>query len=148
MALIEFKNLPDTTTPVNAGNLNNNFDFLNDKIDGIVESGSNANGNYVKFDDGTMICWRYIYPTLNYISASSAGTTMCRASYTAETSGPLPATFTTNPSVLVTANALAFKNYNSSPKTQWGSVTLFLPYTAAQSDFQTHMNFIAIGKWK
>lgn len=28
MALIEFKNLPDTTTPINAGILNNNFDAM------------------------------------------------------------------------------------------------------------------------
>lgn len=28
MSLITFKDLPDTTTPLNASNLNNNFDFL------------------------------------------------------------------------------------------------------------------------
>ena len=32
MALIEFKNLPDTNTPLNAENLNNNFEYLDDKI--------------------------------------------------------------------------------------------------------------------
>lgn len=49
MTLIEFKNLPNTTTPLKAENLNNNFNS-------IVESGSNENGNWVKFSDGTMIC--------------------------------------------------------------------------------------------
>lgn len=29
---------------------------LNKKIAGIIESGSNANGSYIKFTDGTMIC--------------------------------------------------------------------------------------------
>lgn len=32
MSLIEFKNLPDTSTPLTAENLNNNFEYLDDKI--------------------------------------------------------------------------------------------------------------------
>lgn len=35
MALIEFKNKPDTTTSINATNLNNNFSELNDKIENV-----------------------------------------------------------------------------------------------------------------
>ena len=31
-------------------------DTIKDKIDGIIESGSNSNGNYIKYADGTMIC--------------------------------------------------------------------------------------------
>lgn len=38
MALIEFKNLPDTSTPLNAENLNNNFNELNDSIEELKES--------------------------------------------------------------------------------------------------------------
>ena len=30
---------------------------LNEKVAGIVESGSNENGSWVKFADGTMICY-------------------------------------------------------------------------------------------
>lgn len=30
---------------------------LNEKVAGIVESGSNENGSWVKFSDGTMICY-------------------------------------------------------------------------------------------
>lgn len=33
MALIEFQDLPNTTTPINAANLNNNFDELDEKSD-------------------------------------------------------------------------------------------------------------------
>ena len=33
MALIEFKDLPDTSTPLTADSLNNNFDELNDDIE-------------------------------------------------------------------------------------------------------------------
>lgn len=35
MALIEFKNLPDTSTPLNAENLNNNFVDLNKQISNV-----------------------------------------------------------------------------------------------------------------
>lgn len=48
MVLIEFKNLPDTSTPINAENLNHNFNA-------VVESGSNNNGYWIKYADGTMI---------------------------------------------------------------------------------------------
>ena len=33
MALIQFKNLPDTSTPLTAENLNNNFNYLDGKTD-------------------------------------------------------------------------------------------------------------------
>ena len=36
MALIEFKDLPDISTPINAENLNNNFNELKNNIDGTI----------------------------------------------------------------------------------------------------------------
>ena len=38
MALIEFKNKPDTTTPINATNLNNNFNELNNNVNALNET--------------------------------------------------------------------------------------------------------------
>lgn len=35
MSLIEFKDLPDTSTPINSANLNNNFNELNNKLNDI-----------------------------------------------------------------------------------------------------------------
>lgn len=46
---MDWENLPSTNTPLNAINLTK-----------ITDSGSNANGNYIKFQDGTMICWHVI----------------------------------------------------------------------------------------
>ncbi len=37
---------------------------LNEKIAEIIESGSNDNGSYIKFSDGTMICSGHISQTL------------------------------------------------------------------------------------
>lgn len=50
--MVVFQDLPSTSTPINATNLNNNFTECNN----IVASGANTNGYYVKYSDGTMIC--------------------------------------------------------------------------------------------
>ena len=47
MALIEFKDLPDTTTPLNADNLNNNFNELDNKL--------NLKGSYAYFSQTTSL---------------------------------------------------------------------------------------------
>lgn len=68
MKKIVFEDLPSTKTPLNAENLNkfqenvetaiNETDTnLKTLINGVVESGSNDNGNWIKFADGTMICY-------------------------------------------------------------------------------------------
>lgn len=38
MALIQFKDSPNTTTPLNSSNLNNNFTYLNEKIEQVSET--------------------------------------------------------------------------------------------------------------
>ena len=43
MALLEFKNYPDTTTPINADNLNNNFNNVAQKLSFAVENGFSIN---------------------------------------------------------------------------------------------------------
>lgn len=81
MQKINFQNLPNTTTSVSAGNLNQLQDNVEDVFDGdvamgninttgvkinntpIIDSGSNENGNYIKYADGTMICWDRIRVT-------------------------------------------------------------------------------------
>lgn len=53
MALIEFKNLPDTSTPLNAENLNNNFNELENKMNTInnaLEKINNDLNNYIIYE--------------------------------------------------------------------------------------------------
>lgn len=72
MNLIEFKNLPDTTTPLNAENLNllqknvnDEFTTIKGTINGIVESGSNEKGIWAKFADGTLIQYGEVIQSAN-----------------------------------------------------------------------------------
>ena len=63
MNLIEFQDYPSTETPLNAENLNHNFNELK------IESGYNDIGNYIKFSDGTIHC----YGTSSVITFTGAG---------------------------------------------------------------------------
>lgn len=115
-----------------------------ESIAGIEDCGTNNNGSYVKFSNGTAVCWKYAYTDISYQSASQAGTVMSRGSYS---SASLPISFVKNPSTTVITNAITMKPYNPNPKTEWGAVTVFLPYTGSQT-FTTHLSFISFGWWK
>lgn len=43
---------------INATNLNAIQSNIENAIGEIIESDSNSNGNYIKYSDGTMICWK------------------------------------------------------------------------------------------
>jgi len=47
-------------TDLNAKTFNNMQDNIEKAIDGVVESGSNENGSWTKWEDGTMICTKKV----------------------------------------------------------------------------------------
>lgn len=61
MEKINFEDLPSTKTPYNAETFNLLQTNVENAINDVVESGSNTNGNYVKYADGTLICTKKIY---------------------------------------------------------------------------------------
>lgn len=84
MEKIVFEDLPSTKTPLNANNLNtiqeNVETAINETntnlktlINGIVESGENENGEYIKFADGTMICTQNFVLTVQITSGGTNG---------------------------------------------------------------------------
>jgi hypothetical protein len=102
---------------------------------GIV-AGSNANGSYIQYPDGTMICWASI--------AAVAGTTI-------ENTGVLtyPVTFVAQPYTTVQHYSLAgkFANwyiYNNATN----GFTLYHQGLAGVDLSTTSFRWIAIGKWK
>lgn len=131
MSLIEFKDYPSTETPLNAENLNHNFNELK------VESGSNDNGDYVKFSDGTLIC----YGTNNGVDGSYRQITF-------------PVSFLANPKVNV--NTIVFDNnyvhlaqvYNINTTGCRVSVRYTGSSGGTWGTGSNEFDWIAIGKWK
>lgn len=122
-----------------------------DYINGIIESGSNDNGNWIKFVDGTMICTnRY------FIQELGNTTTQSGALYVSnEIQGKsFPATFTNRPEIFFN-----FENATWGGKNVISIKTIGYPTTSvapniqlvsATSSTNTAINFeyLAIGKWK
>lgn len=122
-----------------------------DYINRIVESGSNANGNWIKYNDGTMICTnRY------FIQELGNTTTQSGALYVSnEIEGKtFPATFTSSPEIFFN-----FENATWGDKNIISIKTIGYPTTSVSPSIQlvsatnstnTAINFeyLAIGKWK
>ena len=70
----EWKNLPNQTTPVNATRMEHIEQGIYDnsvEISNIIESGSNSNGSWVKFSDGTLIQYGLLVKNLTITKISS-----------------------------------------------------------------------------
>jgi hypothetical protein len=126
--------------------------YINNALAGyIVESGSNSNGDYAKFSNGTMIC------TLSKVVTNIATTISTIQGLTIYRSGEhlvwtFPAKFTTLPSVSMTAGlakgdsvVMVFTQRHFSMSTSYASMQAL-----ALQDFDktNPCNYIAIGKWK
>lgn len=142
MAQITFQNLPSTSTPLNATNLNSMQ---------VEDSGSNANGSYIKYNDGTMICWHQI--TGSTFSCTTSGGSG-RYYYQDDNNSAenvkawtYPVQFISVPAVNVnvSCNAYCMASLGGVTKINVGA-NCVLPYPVATTTFYWH--FIAIGKWK
>lgn len=112
----------------------------------IIERGSNANGEYVRFADGTQICWRsgiQIVP----------GTTQ---EFVTSTSYSYPASFISTPEFLGAMDGYPNNYGNSSDRyalvlnrDQGGNATRFALFrpSGAFSGGQVIVGYIAIGRW-
>jgi hypothetical protein len=107
----------------------------------IVERGSNANGEYVRFADGTQICtYNAVFP----ITTSPVG------SIHRDTTGvgvwSYPASFAAAPAVSASAASnAAWTGVGAASASQVNSVPVFAP--AALSGSSIRIYFMAIGRW-
>lgn len=111
------------------------FDLL--CVNGIVESGSNTNGRYVKFADGTMIC-SHIFGSIKVTNSVGQGYVSPVQTWT------LPAVFVeTPPRILATANnfALASGGTNSLSSATFNLLSYDINRIGGAQLF-------AIGRWK
>lgn len=111
----------------------------------IIERGSNANGEYVKYADGTMICTRTFTRT-GFINTTSGA--IFAAGPIA--SRPFPATFIVAPSIAIfgsgTGGGYCWTAANGfATTTDWPSYYVFS--SGAQGPFNYSDYFIAIGRW-
>lgn len=117
---------------INAPTLNQLQDNIENGISGIIESGSNENGNYVKYADGTMICYSYV----------QTGTNTYPQEFIAN---PLTVVMPVNDSTSVmhlcqattTPSQITISSF-------WANISNSL----WQLDQNLYVNYLAIGKWK
>lgn len=147
--MITFKDLPNTETPVTAENLNSNFNELDIKIGSIIESGSNANGNYVKYSDGTMICYNRV--NVGNIPITNQ-TGNLYISDNLESFGDFPKSFISLPSISIGSesddNTRYFWVIKSNRQTggRFRGFRLVSPISVTLSN--AVVSYTAIGRWK
>lgn len=150
MAYINYQNLPSTSTPLNATNLN---------LMQVEESGSNTNGNYIKYNDGTLIQWNTIAKS-NFQSTSALSTIVQGINWyrSNNPSVSFPIFFIdTNYSVNVTVLEGTSGSRFIIPETLGKTVSGFVVQLIGVEDFTssgaaysnlTSVSYIAIGRWK
>lgn len=139
-------------TPITAENLNRMEGLIEEEIDArtIVESGSNANGKYVKYGDGTMIVsQRY--------SATISGWTAWGSMYSSQIATPpnFPVAFIETPTVVqsVETNGVNFwvatrsEGQAAASSTRANTLQAVRP-TSYSGSATVYVNIIAIGRWK
>ena len=122
-------------------NSNTNYDTAWSTI---IESGSNDNGSWIKYSDGTMIC----YKSTGEIDMNI--TTSWGSLYEGNISvGNFPAEFIETPTISVIpfgSGMLIEQGGIDASKTSWGNITGVRPNSVENVKARFHL--IAIGKWK
>ena len=118
-----------------------------DQVNSMIENGSNANGSYVKYDDGTMICYGEESGTTTWSDYWS----LCKRSPNTSNDAlvlTFPKEFISAPIVQLTGNheGFIFSANLFSVSTTTLKVMLFKPTNASGTEYK--YSWLAIGKWK
>ena len=124
---------------------------IQDKI--INSSGSNANGEWIRFEDGTQICRKlYSSPYTAFTSAPALNGTTWQAEIGTKS---FPADFISDPVVLWDGDVRLGFSYSNQGNVNKGyspvntvSVTTAIVFSPNQFDRVYQLNYIAIGRWK
>lgn len=140
-ARVNWEDLPSTGTPINATNLNKMDEGI---YNNSFESGSNANGSYIKYEDGTMICYGLMPVTmaLNIPTGSGFYGASSPNKYYAQT-------FIETPRVFIDNNNAnwALVLYIEKDKEKIIRINL-ASFTAYDGEATFNIDYIAIGRWK
>ena len=143
---INWQDLPSTDTPITADNLQHMDDGIEEAhnlIGSIIASGSNENGSFIKFADGTMICTKTVTGTINF-------TTEWYSRYLGTLDlGNYAQTFIERPKLNVQfygSNSQWVVSMNDVDVTHIATITVCKPNQV--SNVNAYYDVIAIGKWK
>ena len=128
---------------------NINIPNYNLPIGSIVESDSNANGSYIKYADGTMMCYGYVSASIVSSDWSQEGS-IYRAKIIPNNNKPFAVSFIGTPIVVATM---------TSDSSLWGflgniladkdRINYMYMYRGTTSSTATgYFNYTAIGRWK
>lgn len=110
----------------------------------LIERGGNANGNYVKYADGTMICWRNMSDTVAIATSLLGGYRSDNITWT------YPVPFVESPTVQACVRASAFSMY-AAPSAAVGGVFTEAIYNyvtvTTSASFVRYGSVMAIGRW-
>lgn len=109
----------------------------------IIERGSNANGSYVKYADGTLIC------SLATFVSDQAIATAYGALFTGTRTWTFPHVFSSTPVASNQGKWGTGSSWNTSGGANTTGVTfIFLDNVSRAVGTNTYLNYIAIGRWK
>ena len=115
---------------------------VDNKLAQIVESGSNTNGSYIKYSDGTMIC--YGSTSLNEVSVSDYYS-FCKRTNSLTITFPME--FDEVPNVTITNQGFGIFSYTINNITANNFSYYAFTYPSG-SNISGSLQYVAIGKWK
>lgn len=143
------KTYVNNQTKLNAEDFQENVDKIDELVDfsnSVIESGTNDNGSYVKYSDGTLICWQ---PIVFQVSEFEQWGSLYRKIIQNPFIFPVP--FTTYPTVICGVrninNSQLFGMPDGLVISQSGVESLQL-IRPTDSSGEIIINYLAIGKWK
>lgn len=144
---VNWENLPSTNTPINAENLehmDNGIAEAHELIGNIIETGTNPNGTYIKYADGTMICSKIVIITAQCNNQWGS-------MYESEqiNLGEMPQSFIDIPTI-VTGNigrTGILEGFQQTTNSHFGFTWLLRPVIdVGSAEYKIHI--MAMGRWK
>jgi hypothetical protein len=136
----------DNNLILKSENIEYNNDTLKNTLDKTIESGSNDNGSWIKFSDGTMVCQK------KFVGKANVEKTW-GALYENEelvNLGDFPKDFISADDLIVLATPcnidIYIESIKNTTKNSWGYIRFGLPNS--NSNYSFELNLFAIGKWK
>lgn len=110
----------------------------------VIERGANANGDYLRFADGTQFCWKRIAADA---TSSPVGSIFGSGAFGA---GPYPASFNAAPRVSHSgfiasgsADSMWSSCYTPATQTSWGNYRIL----SASASAAGYIDVVAVGRW-